>query len=193
MSLNPLFRRCVRALSTLCALGFPLLALAVPPTVQIAFAPATIQTGTTSRLTITLGNANAGTAALGAADVDDLRTLVEATAPGRLDWLPEVVPARETLAVVVAWALHATALTPAYGRVLADATARWSTVTDVARAQLTARAQFVAAPEAALIKAALVQPLDSAFQQTSSPTRNIANIAPQTDHPWRLFLTMRPR
>jgi acetylornithine deacetylase/succinyl-diaminopimelate desuccinylase-like protein len=34
-------------------------------------------------------------------------------------------------------------------------------LTDVARAQLTARAQFVAAPEAALIKAALVQPLDS--------------------------------
>ena len=34
-------------------------------------------------------------------------------------------------------------------------------LTDVARAQLTARAQFVAVPEAALIRAALKQPLDS--------------------------------
>jgi outer membrane lipase/esterase len=66
------FRSCARLLSALCALGFPLLALAVPPTVQIAFAPATIQTGTTSRLTITLANANAGAAALTAALTDSL-------------------------------------------------------------------------------------------------------------------------
>jgi len=70
--INLRFRGCVRVLSALCALGFPLLALAVPPTVQIAFAPATIQTGTTSRLTITLGNANAGAAALTAALTDSL-------------------------------------------------------------------------------------------------------------------------
>ncbi|MEV7987353.1 MXAN_6230/SCO0854 family RING domain-containing protein [Micromonospora sp. NPDC085948] len=72
-------------------------------------------------------------AALGAADLADLRTLVAATAPGRLDWLPDVVPARETLAGVIAWALHATALTDTAGQVLADATARWRTATDVAR------------------------------------------------------------
>src|ERR1700722_19920827 len=62
----------VRFFLALAALGFPLLALAVPPTVQIAFAPATIQTGTTSRLTITLGNANDGAAALSAALTDSL-------------------------------------------------------------------------------------------------------------------------
>ena len=33
----------------------------------------------------------------------------------------------------------------------------------------------------------------SAFQQTSTPTRNIANIAAQTDQPCLWFLTMRPR
>src|SRR4029077_10320332 len=66
------FRECVRTLSALCALGFPALACAVPPTVQIAFAPTIIQTGTTSRLTITLGNANAGAATLTAALTDSL-------------------------------------------------------------------------------------------------------------------------
>ncbi|MET8832485.1 MXAN_6230/SCO0854 family RING domain-containing protein [Micromonospora sp. NPDC004540] len=73
-------------------------------------------------------------AALGEADLADLRTLVAATAPDRLDWLPAVVPARETLAVVIAEALHRTALTAAQERVLAEAAARWGTATDVARA-----------------------------------------------------------
>ncbi|MEV8514166.1 MXAN_6230/SCO0854 family RING domain-containing protein [Dactylosporangium sp. NPDC051484] len=72
-------------------------------------------------------------AALGEADLADLRTLVAATAPDRLDWLPAVVPARETLAAVIAWALHATALQPSFAPVVDAATARWGTVTDVAR------------------------------------------------------------
>jgi hypothetical protein len=72
-------------------------------------------------------------AALATADLADLRTLVAATAPDRLDWLPETVPARETLACVLAWALHAGALLPSYADVLAAAVARWGTVTDVAR------------------------------------------------------------
>ncbi|MFI5914274.1 MXAN_6230/SCO0854 family RING domain-containing protein [Dactylosporangium sp. NPDC051541] len=73
-------------------------------------------------------------AALGASDREDLGTLVAATAPGRLDWLPDVVPARETLACVIAWALPAAALEPSYPDVLADAARRWGTATDVARA-----------------------------------------------------------
>jgi hypothetical protein len=72
--------------------------------------------------------------ALNETDVADLHTLVAATVPGRLDWLPTTVPARETLALVVAWALHAAALTDTYPRVVADASARWTTMTDVARA-----------------------------------------------------------
>ncbi|MEU2170703.1 MXAN_6230/SCO0854 family RING domain-containing protein [Micromonospora chersina] len=72
--------------------------------------------------------------ALGEADLVDLRALVAATAPDRLDWLPAVVPARETLAVVIAEALHRTALTAAHERVLAEAAARWGTATDIARA-----------------------------------------------------------
>ncbi|MER7009013.1 MXAN_6230/SCO0854 family RING domain-containing protein [Dactylosporangium sp. NPDC000555] len=71
--------------------------------------------------------------ALGEADLADLRTLVAAAAPDRLDWLPAVVPARETLAVVIAWALHATAPQPSFAGVVDAATARWGTVTDVAR------------------------------------------------------------
>jgi uncharacterized protein YhjY with autotransporter beta-barrel domain len=47
-------------------------ATAIPPTVAISFTPATIQTGTTSRLTVTLGNANAGPATLSAALTDSL-------------------------------------------------------------------------------------------------------------------------
>ncbi|GAA3266610.1 hypothetical protein Dvina_21825 [Dactylosporangium vinaceum] len=72
-------------------------------------------------------------AALSEHDREDLRTLVAGTAPGRLDWLPDVVPARETLACVIAWALHAAALEPSYPAVLAGAVTRWSTATDVAR------------------------------------------------------------
>ncbi|MFF5083618.1 MXAN_6230/SCO0854 family RING domain-containing protein [Actinoplanes sp. NPDC000266] len=71
--------------------------------------------------------------ALSEEDREDLRVLVAATAPGRLDWLPATVPARETLALVIAWALHATALTPAYPAVIAEARRRWGTATDVAR------------------------------------------------------------
>jgi hypothetical protein len=71
--------------------------------------------------------------ALSEADRADLAVLVRATAPASLDWLPETVPARETLAVVLAWALHATALTEAYPEVLAGAQRRWETATDAAR------------------------------------------------------------
>ena len=71
--------------------------------------------------------------ALSAADSEDLRVLIAGTAPGTLDWLPEPVPGRETLAVVIAWALHATALTPAYPVVLAGARQHWQTATDAAR------------------------------------------------------------
>jgi len=71
--------------------------------------------------------------ALSESDREDLRVLVTATAPGRLDWLPEVVPARETSAVVLAWALHAATLTPAYAEVVEAARQRWGTATDAAR------------------------------------------------------------
>ncbi|MFF4940176.1 MXAN_6230/SCO0854 family RING domain-containing protein [Micromonospora sp. NPDC000729] len=70
---------------------------------------------------------------LSEADRADLKVLVDATAPGRLHWLPEVVPARETLATVIAWALHAAALRPGYPEVVATARLRWSTATDAAR------------------------------------------------------------
>ncbi|WUR61672.1 hypothetical protein OHS32_09930 [Micromonospora chokoriensis] len=72
-------------------------------------------------------------AALSETDRADLKVLVDATAPGRLDWLPDVVPARETLAQVIAWALHAAALTPGYRDLVAAAARRWSTATDAAR------------------------------------------------------------
>ncbi|WP_433383301.1 MXAN_6230/SCO0854 family RING domain-containing protein [Actinoplanes sp. CA-142083] len=71
--------------------------------------------------------------ALSETDRDNLRALVAATAPGRLDWLPPVVPARETLALLIADALHAAALTPSYPQVVDSARAHWSTVTDAAR------------------------------------------------------------
>ncbi|AGZ44901.1 MXAN_6230/SCO0854 family RING domain-containing protein [Actinoplanes friuliensis] len=71
--------------------------------------------------------------ALGDADRADLKVLVTSTAPDTLDWLPETVPARETLALLIAWALHASALTDAYPAVLAEARRRWTTATDVAR------------------------------------------------------------
>ncbi|NES30156.1 hypothetical protein GCE86_08380 [Micromonospora terminaliae] len=115
----------------------PLEAEAAPPASSTA-APVRLRR-------LTLDPAPAGTAArlrdelvgrptaLGGADLADLRTLVAATAPDRLDWLPPVVPARETLAVVIAEALHRTALTAAQERVLAEAAARWGTASDVAR------------------------------------------------------------
>jgi hypothetical protein len=62
--------------------------------------------------------------ALRPSDVEDLRVLVDATAPGRVDWLPEVVPSRATLATVLAWALRE-------GN--HDIAGRWGTATDVAR------------------------------------------------------------
>jgi len=71
--------------------------------------------------------------ALSVADRADLAVLIKATAPTELDWLPATVPARETLAVVLAWALHATALTEAYPAVLAEARRRWQTATDAGR------------------------------------------------------------
>ncbi|GIF10017.1 MXAN_6230/SCO0854 family RING domain-containing protein [Actinoplanes teichomyceticus] len=70
--------------------------------------------------------------ALSAAERDDLRTLVAATAPDDLSWLP-AAPARETLAVLIAWALHATAGSPAQSTVIEQARRRWGTATDVAR------------------------------------------------------------
>ncbi|WP_238011158.1 MXAN_6230/SCO0854 family RING domain-containing protein [Dactylosporangium sp. AC04546] len=69
----------------------------------------------------------ARTAALSETDRADLRLLVTATAPGRLDWLPAEVPARETIAVVIAAALDAGL------PVLDEAVARWGTATDAAR------------------------------------------------------------
>ncbi len=73
------------------------------------------------------------TAALSEADRADLAVLVRATAPHDLDWLPGTVPARETLAVVLAWVLHATALTEAYPAVLGEVRRRWETATDAGR------------------------------------------------------------
>jgi outer membrane lipase/esterase len=56
---------CFHLLLTLCTLGMASLAAAQAPSVsQIAFAPATIQSGATSRLTITFTNPNAGPATL---------------------------------------------------------------------------------------------------------------------------------
>ncbi|RZU53301.1 RING finger family protein [Krasilnikovia cinnamomea] len=71
--------------------------------------------------------------ALGESDRADLKVLVAATAPAGLDWLPEVVPARETLALIIAWALHATALSAGYPELVSAARLRWQTATDVAR------------------------------------------------------------
>jgi uncharacterized protein YhjY with autotransporter beta-barrel domain len=59
------------------------LALAAAPTVQISFTPAAIQTGTVTRLTITLGNSNGDDAVLSAALTDSLPAgLVIATPSG---------------------------------------------------------------------------------------------------------------
>ncbi|MBU2664728.1 hypothetical protein KOI35_14590 [Actinoplanes bogorensis] len=70
-------------------------------------------------------------AALSEADRADLRVLIGATVPGRLDWLPAEVPVRETLAVVIAWALLDAPLE--LDELLAAAGSRWDTATDVAR------------------------------------------------------------
>jgi hypothetical protein len=43
------------------------------------------------------------------------------------------VPARETLALVCAWTLHATALSDRAADAIAEVAARWDTATDVAR------------------------------------------------------------
>lgn len=56
-----------------------------------------------------------------------------ATAPGKLTWLPEVVPARETLVLVFAWTLHATGLSDRAANAIAEVAARLETATDVAR------------------------------------------------------------
>jgi hypothetical protein len=71
--------------------------------------------------------------ALGESDRDDLKVLVAATAPTSLDWLPETIASRETPALIIAWALHATALTAEYPHVLAAARRLWDTATDAAR------------------------------------------------------------
>ncbi|MCP2324044.1 hypothetical protein HDA40_002551 [Hamadaea flava] len=71
--------------------------------------------------------------ALSEADAADLRTLIEATALRKLDWLPDTVPARETLALVLAWALPPAARLSAYPEILRQAVARWTTATDAAR------------------------------------------------------------
>ncbi|BEL05330.1 hypothetical protein Q0Z83_035210 [Actinoplanes sichuanensis] len=65
--------------------------------------------------------------ALNDGDRADLNALIAVTAPGRLDWLPEVVPGRETHALVIAWALRESP------QAIDAARKRWDTVTDVAR------------------------------------------------------------
>ncbi|GLW32761.1 MXAN_6230/SCO0854 family RING domain-containing protein [Actinoplanes regularis] len=70
---------------------------------------------------------------LSRAERDDLRTLVAATEPDDLTWLLAHSPARETTAVVIAWALHATALTAKHAEVIEQARSLWGTATDVAR------------------------------------------------------------
>ncbi|GAA4590766.1 hypothetical protein BJY16_000055 [Actinoplanes octamycinicus] len=73
--------------------------------------------------------------ALGAGDREDLRTLVARTDPHDLTWLhahPGPVP-RETRALVIAWALHATALTSLHAAVVGQARECWRTATDAAR------------------------------------------------------------
>ncbi|GAB7037272.1 MULTISPECIES: MXAN_6230/SCO0854 family RING domain-containing protein [Catenuloplanes] len=65
--------------------------------------------------------------ALSDSDRADLKALISVTAPGRLGWLPEVVPSRETHALVIAWALRESP------QVVDEARARWDTVTDAAR------------------------------------------------------------
>lgn len=77
--------RPARAIMGALLLTLPLFAAAQAPTVSgIAFAPATIRTGTTSRLTITLGNVNAGPATLTAALNDTLPTGMTVANPAGL-------------------------------------------------------------------------------------------------------------
>lgn len=72
-------------------------------------------------------------APLSDADRGDLALLVESTTtPGDLSWLPEVVPARETLAYVLAMALR-DATPDRRAETAALAAARWGTATDIAR------------------------------------------------------------
>lgn len=71
--------------------------------------------------------------ALSERDRDDLRALIEATSPEDLTWLPEVVPSRQTSALVGAWALQHVVLLQDVERVVSQVAARWATATDVAR------------------------------------------------------------
>jgi hypothetical protein len=66
-------------------------------------------------------------------DRDDLRALIDATSPVDLTWLPEVVPSRETSALVGAWALQHVVLPRDVETVVAQVASRWMTATDVAR------------------------------------------------------------
>jgi outer membrane lipase/esterase len=76
-------RNLLCSLSAIWMLSAAAIALAAAPTVQINFTPAAIQTGTVSRLAITLGNTNGDDAVLSAALTDSLPSgLVIATPSG---------------------------------------------------------------------------------------------------------------
>jgi uncharacterized protein YhjY with autotransporter beta-barrel domain len=79
-------RRIASLLLCSAALAAPGLALAQAPTVAIGFAPASIQTGGTSRLTITLGNTNAdgGAAVLTATMTDTLPSGLTVATPANV-------------------------------------------------------------------------------------------------------------
>ena len=67
-------------------------------------------------------------------DWADLRVLIDATSePSDLSWLPDVVPNRETSALVGAWALVRAVLPQDAESVTQQVQARWQTATDVAR------------------------------------------------------------
>ncbi|HET7488648.1 MAG TPA: MXAN_6230/SCO0854 family RING domain-containing protein [Acidimicrobiales bacterium] len=75
----------------------------------------------------------ARTGALGQQDRDDLAVLIEATSPLDLGWLPDVVPSRETAALVGAWALRRAVLPDDVAALVPQVASRWTTTTDVAR------------------------------------------------------------
>src|ERR1700683_4016516 len=77
-------RNLLYSLSGLWMLSPAAVALAAAPTVQINFTPAAIQTGTVSRLTITLGNSNTDDAVLSAALTDSLPAGLSIATPSGL-------------------------------------------------------------------------------------------------------------
>lgn len=71
--------------------------------------------------------------ALGELERSDLQTLIEATSPVDISWMPDQVPSRETPALVAAWALQRAVLPHDQEAVLRQVAARWGTATDIAR------------------------------------------------------------